>query len=142
MKLFTSLAMMMALTISQVSAYDDRSGLCVDDPTAMAGGMGGSNNLQLGWTLKPDTNSYTPGKQIKVTVDPKNAGDIFEGLLLFARATNNAHLGTWEVVDGFQTLDNQCKDWGLAKSTLSHAAERKNKGPMTFTWTAVSSVAA
>jgi hypothetical protein len=69
-----------------------------------------------------------------VTLKPKTDGEAFKGLLLFARATNNAHLGTWETPAGFQTLDEQCKLFGRAKSTLSHADGTEKDGPLTLTW--------
>jgi len=124
-------------------AFPKRSGTCVDNPKDVSSTMGGAENQNLGWTLSTDKNSYRAGDQVKVTVRGRGDGAKFKGLLLFARGPDNAHFGKWDGLPaGFQTLDNDCKDWGLEKSTLSHDSNAEKTTPMTFTWTADMNVGA
>lgn len=117
-----------------VLGFSEKAGQCSDNPASMSDGMGGENQ-DLGWTIESSADNYNPGDQITVTV---NGPGEAEGMLLFARATNNAHLGTWDTPDKFQTLDEDCAEWGLEGSTLSHQGEIGQEGPLEFTWTAPS----
>ena len=123
------------LALLSTDAFPDKAGQCSDSPDIMAAGMGGKNDPNIAWSLTSRSKSYSPGENVKITLTPKANGAKFKGLLLFARAVNNAHLGEWQEISGFQTLDNQCAKFGLEKSTLSHSSGVDKTAPMTFEWT-------
>lgn len=132
---FTQFLLLISALATATYAFPDHSGQCSDDPVGMSQGMGGQNDASIAWKLTSDTKTYTPGKAMKITLNPKSNGAKFTGLLLFARATNNAHLGQWvQISSDYQTLDDQCKQYGLAKSTLSHASGIQKTAPISFTW--------
>jgi hypothetical protein len=89
-------------------------------------------------SVTPEATTYTAGQTMTMTVKGPTKGGTAAGLLLFVKASNGAHVGSF---DGFnatrwQTLDQQCSKWGVAKTTLSHLSVDDKPNPFTFKWTA------
>jgi hypothetical protein len=56
---------------------------------------------------------------------------------LYANDENNNHVGTFVSLSGdFQTMDDMCKEYGSAGSTLSHKNAKDKPSNLKFSWKA------
>lgn len=126
-------------SMSSVYADPDGSPICSVDANAVAGGMGGSDDQGLGWTISVSAPSYATGDKLTISVQPK-AGDpanTFKGLLLYARSNTNSNVGKWELVgNDFKTLDDVCGGTSTPGSTLTQTSSANKPAPKALTWIA------
>jgi hypothetical protein len=127
-----------ACLVSVVFANSSGSPICVDDASAMEGGMGKvpTEFAKTKATWSASSLNYTVGQNISLRMRSDAIPRSFKGLLLFAQTENKTHVGKWTAPPGFKHLDDQCKDKGGAGSTLSHDGEALKNSTMIFTWVA------
>ncbi|RKO85358.1 hypothetical protein BDK51DRAFT_46845 [Blyttiomyces helicus] len=128
----SALALAAALALAgSVSTYPTHPGVCTLDLATVAsiGPMGPLNPL-LGYVLKADATTYTPGGP-PVTVTLSGGGGLHNGLLLFA-ADSGGHWAAFNTTY-FATMDAYCASYGSG-ATLGHINPLV-KSDTSFTWT-------
>jgi len=128
-------ALLLTFAATATLAFPNGAPGCVVNEQRI-GKMGGKNS-RLGFSIKPSSRTYQPGKPLKLRLDGPS---YYKGLLLFvsSESDDKVRVGNFKIPKGFHSNKDKCDSQGYRagpNGAITQSNSNKKQPGTEFTWT-------